>query len=65
MQSHSGSLKPKNADMFENHNQEAGEVYYTVKLDFTVGATELLAFPPGEREAQAVEDGPPGKEKAA
>lgn len=55
---------PRVGVMFENHNTETGEVYFSVKLDFPVGATELLAFPPKEREAQAG-DAPPGAERAA
>jgi len=51
--------------MFENRNSETGEVYFTVRLDFPVGATELLAFPPKEREAGMAEGDPPGTEKAA
>ncbi|WP_253261486.1 MULTISPECIES: hypothetical protein [unclassified Roseobacter] len=32
--------------MFENTQRESGEIFFTIKLDFPVGATELLAFPP-------------------
>ena len=47
---------PRVGVMFENHNRETGEVYYTIKLDFPMGATELVAFPPRSKEADAVED---------
>ena len=36
--------------LFENHSNETGERYYKVVLDYPVGATELLAFPPRDRE---------------
>ena len=42
---------PRVGVMFENHHRETGEVYYTVKLDFPVGATELIAFTPKPRDA--------------
>ncbi len=46
--------------MFVNHNRNTGEVYYTIKLDFPVGTTEMLAFPPraegGEAPAGGGED---------
>ena len=45
---------PRVGAMFENHTAETGEVFYTVKLDFPVGATELLVFPPRPAEAAAV-----------
>ena len=32
--------------LFENHNRNTGEIYFTLKLNFPVGATELLAFQP-------------------
>ena len=32
--------------MFENTRRETGEVVYSIKLDFPVGATELVAFVP-------------------
>ena len=44
---------PRVGAMFENHTAETGEVFYTVKLDFPVGATELLVFPPRPAEAAA------------
>ena len=56
---------PRVGVMFRNHNRETGEEYFTVKLDFPVGATELLAFPPKAREAQAADEAPPGAERAA
>ncbi|WP_420012127.1 hypothetical protein [Tateyamaria sp.] len=37
---------PRVGALFENHNRATGEVFYTIKLDFPVGATELVAFPP-------------------
>ena len=39
--------------LFENHNRDTGEVYYKIDLDFPVGATEMLAFPPRERGDEA------------
>jgi len=50
--------------MLENRSHETDEKYFTIRLDFPVGATELLAFPPKEREAGMVEGDPPGTEKA-
>ncbi len=47
---------PRVGAMFENHNRETGEVFYSVKLDFPMGATELVAFPPRSKEADAGED---------
>ena len=41
---------PRVGVMFENQNQDTGEVYYNLKLDFPVGATELLAFKPKPRD---------------
>ncbi len=41
--------------MFENHNRNTGEVYYSIKLDFPVGATEMLAFPPRAEGGEAPE----------
>ncbi len=32
--------------LFENHKRDTGEVYYTIRLDFPVGATEMIAFQP-------------------
>ena len=37
--------------VFENYSRETGEPYLTVRLDFPVGATELVAFPPNEAPA--------------
>ena len=56
---------PRVGVMFENTNRETGEVYFNIRLDFPVGATELLAFPPKDRDAQAAEEDPPDREKAA
>ena len=39
--------------LFENANRETGEIYYRIKLDFPVGTTEMLAFPPRPREDDA------------
>ena len=41
---------PRVGVLFENHNRESGEVYYTIKLDFPVGVTEMIAFPPKPRD---------------
>jgi len=30
--------------VFENHRRDTGEVVLSIKLDFPVGATELVAF---------------------
>ena len=65
MQSNLILLNPKSAEMFENTNRETGEVYFNIRLDFPVGATELLAFPPKDRDAQAAEEESSGGEKAA
>ena len=64
MRSHSVLAKPKSAGLLRNHNNETGEEYFTVKLDFPVGATELLAFPPKPRDVQAADE-PAGEERAA
>lgn len=32
--------------LFQNARRDTGEVFYSIKLDFPVGATELVAFPP-------------------
>ena len=36
--------------MFQNHRKDTGEVVYSLKLDFPVGATELVAFTPKARD---------------
>ena len=41
---------PRVGVLFENHNRETGEVYFTIKLDFPIGVTELIAFPPRPRD---------------
>ena len=41
---------PRVGVLFENHNRETGEVYYTIKLDFPIGVTEMVAFPPRPRD---------------
>lgn len=41
--------------VFENYSRETGEPYLTVRLDFPVGATELVAFPPKAAEPDADE----------
>ena len=41
---------PRVGVMFENTNRETGEVYFNIRLDFPVGATELLAFPPKDEQ---------------
>ena len=45
---------PRVGVLFENHNRETGEVFYTIKLDFPVGVTELVAFPPKPRDDDEV-----------
>ena len=55
---------PRVGVLFHNHNSETGEEYFTIKLDFPVGATELLAFPPKPRDVQAADE-PAGEERAA
>lgn len=42
--------------LFENHSNETGERYFKVVLDYPVGATELLAFPPRPDDAASGED---------
>ena len=42
---------PRVGALFQNHHRETGEVFYTIKLDFPVGLTELVAFPPRARDA--------------
>lgn len=41
--------------MFENFSKDTGEPYYKMQLDYPVGATELLAFPPRPNEAASGE----------
>ena len=48
---------PRVGALFENHNRTTGEVFYTIKLDFPVGAVEMVAFPPKPKE----DDVPNGK----
>lgn len=36
--------------MFENARRDTGEVFYSLKLDFPVGVTEIVLFPPKTRE---------------
>ena len=36
--------------VFENAHRETGETILSIRLDFPVGATELVAFPPRPRE---------------
>ena len=44
---------PRVGAMFENHNRETGEVFYTIRLDYPICVTELLVFPPRPDEAAA------------
>ena len=37
---------PRVGVMFENVKESTGEPYFTIKLDFPVAVTELLAFTP-------------------
>lgn len=39
--------------LFENHHKDTGEIYYSIVLDFPVGATQMLAFPPRPRDGEA------------
>ena len=48
---------PRVGVLFENHNRETGEVYYTIKLDFPIGVTEMVAFPPRSREVESGDGG--------
>ena len=32
--------------LFENHRRDTGEIFYSIRLDFPVGVTEMVAFPP-------------------
>ena len=43
---------PRVGALFQNFRRETGEAYFTVKLDFPVGATEILAFAPEARGAR-------------
>lgn len=43
---------PRVGALFQNFRRETGEVYFTVKLDFPVGATEFIAFAPDTPEAR-------------
>ncbi len=45
---------PRVGVLFENHNRETGEVFYTIRLDFPIGVTELVAFPPKPRDDDEV-----------
>ena len=47
--------------VFQNARSDTGEPYLSIKLDFPVGATELVAFPPRPRDGQEP-DGDPGPE---
>ncbi len=38
--------------VFENARRETGETFLSIKLDFPVGATELVAFPPRPRDEE-------------
>ena len=40
---------------FENSRRDTGEVFLGIKLDFPVGAMELVCFPPTERGDDLVE----------
>ena len=52
---------PRVGVLFENHNRETGEIYFTLKLDFPVGVTELVAFPPKNRDEDGAEPSGPGE----
>ena len=44
--------------VFENTRRDTGETILSIKLDFPVGATEMVAFPPrpqGEEEGDVTE----------
>ena len=51
--------------MFENFSKDTGEPYYKMQLDYPVGATELLAFPPRPREDEAAPGQAPGSGESA
>lgn len=36
--------------IFENTRRETGEIFLSIKLDFPVAVTELVAFPPREED---------------
>ena len=44
--------------VFENARRDTGETILSVKLDFPVGATELVAFPPRPRDEEEPDVGP-------
>ena len=48
---------PRVGVMFRNTHRETGDEMFSLKLDFPVGVTELVAFPPKDRDAQAEEKG--------
>lgn len=45
--------------VFENARRETGEVFLSVKLDFPVAVTELVAFPPKADDDTAGDDDVP------
>lgn len=40
--------------MFENTKRDTGEIFYSIKLDFPVAVTELVAFQPKEKDHDSV-----------
>jgi len=38
--------------MFENTRNGTGEIFYSLKLDFPVGVSELVMFPPNSDKPQ-------------
>lgn len=42
--------------IFENARRETGEVFLSVKLDFPVAVTELVAFPPRPEDDAETDD---------
>ena len=45
--------------VFENARRETGEVFLSVKLDFPVAVTELVAFPPRPEDDADTDDAKP------
>lgn len=35
--------------MFQNTRRDTGEIFYSLKLDFPVGVTDIVLFPPKDR----------------
>ena len=47
--------------VFENTRKETGETFLSIKLDFPVAVTELVAFQPKAADEEGVENGDQGR----